>query len=303
MFSGLLSMVLRFEEGEMPIVKGQMTTPEMVRKRPSLARFLLEPSVPPFALEAALAVIQVGGTYLASRGQPERESLNALAVVLLLAGPAVLTVRKSHPVAVAWGVSGVTLAYMLLGYPYGPVVLSVIVALFAAVTSGHRVAAWLSATALYVLHFGARFLFDIDSKPTLEQLSLVAAWLIVVLVASEVIRARHDWVEETARTREQDARRRASEERLRIARELHDVLAHHISLMNVQAGVALHLMDRQPEQARTALTAIEAASREALGELRSVLAILQQPQTEAPLRLRPVSAGWRDSPRARGRLD
>ena len=60
---------------------------------------------------------------------------------------------------------------------------------------------------------------------------------------------------EAWRTREEEAKRRASEERLRIARELHDVLAHNISLINVQAGVALHLMDEQPEQARSSLTA------------------------------------------------
>ena len=68
---------------------------------------------------------------------------------------------------------------------------------------------------------------------------------------------------------------------MRIARELHDVLAHNISLISVQAGVALHLMDDQPEQARTALTAIKQASREALGELRSVLDVLRQADDDA----------------------
>jgi len=90
---------------------------------------------------------------------------------------------------------------------------------------------------------------------------------------------RRERLREAERIREEEARRRASEERLNIARELHDVLAHHISLMNVQAGVALHLMEKKPEQAQIALTAIEAASREAMGELRSVLNILN-PRTE-----------------------
>ena len=83
-------------------------------------------------------------------------------------------------------------------------------------------------------------------------------------------------MDEAWRVHEEETRRRASDERLRIARDLHDVVAHHISLMNVQAGVALHLMDEQPEQARTALTAIKQASGEALQELRSVLDILRQ---------------------------
>jgi signal transduction histidine kinase len=93
--------------------------------------------------------------------------------------------------------------------------------------------------------------------------------------------------EHTRRQAEQ-ARRRASEERVRIAQELHDVVAHNISLINVQAGVALHLMDSggngSPDQARAALAAIKQASKETLGELRSVLGILRaEPGEHAPL--------------------
>jgi signal transduction histidine kinase len=84
-------------------------------------------------------------------------------------------------------------------------------------------------------------------------------------------------------SRAEEARGRAGEERMRIARELHDVLAHNISLINVQAGVALHLMDEQPGQSRSALVAIKQASNDALGELRSVLDVLRQGD-EAPPR-------------------
>ena len=98
----------------------------------------------------------------------------------------------------------------------------------------------------------------------------------MLLTVGEIIRVRRERLRELWRSHDEEARRRASEERLRIARDLHDVVAHHISLMNVQAGVALHLMDEQPEQARTALTAIKQASGEALQELRSVLDILRQ---------------------------
>ena len=78
------------------------------------------------------------------------------------------------------------------------------------------------------------------------------------------------------------ARRKADEERLRIARELHDVLAHNISLINVQSGVALHLIDEQPEQARTALEAINKASADALHEVRSALNVLRGSKEEPP---------------------
>jgi signal transduction histidine kinase len=84
------------------------------------------------------------------------------------------------------------------------------------------------------------------------------------------------------RTRAEEDRRRAGEERARIARELHDVLAHNISLINVQAGVALHLMDEQPGQSRSALVAIKQASNDALKELRSVLDVLRQGEEQPP---------------------
>jgi signal transduction histidine kinase len=78
------------------------------------------------------------------------------------------------------------------------------------------------------------------------------------------------------RIREEEQRRRASEERLRIASELHDALGHHLSLINVQSGVALHLNEEIPEQTRSSLFAIKQASKEALSELRSLLDILRQ---------------------------
>jgi signal transduction histidine kinase len=72
----------------------------------------------------------------------------------------------------------------------------------------------------------------------------LAAWLLVLLAAGEGLRIRRERAAEGVRQREQEAQRRADEERLRIARELHDVLAHNISLINVQSGVALHLLEQ-----------------------------------------------------------
>jgi signal transduction histidine kinase len=88
--------------------------------------------------------------------------------------------------------------------------------------------------------------------------------------------------QERARAREEQERRQAADERLRIARELHDVLGHHLSLINVQAGVGLHLMDNRPEQAREALAAIKTASSEALREVRAVLGVLRPEEEAAP---------------------
>jgi len=238
-------------------------------------------SVASLVLPLVIGAVQITGSTFAAENQPEREPLDALGYLLLAAGPVALLWRERYPVTVLWTVIAVTLTYLLIGYPFGPFVLSVILALYTAVVGGHRLAAWLAATFLYGGHFALDFLLN-GSQLTLGQVGGVAAWLLVVLAASEVARYRRESVIEARLIREEESRRRASEERLGIARELHDVLAHNISLINVQSGVALHLMDRQPEQARTALTAIEAASRDALLELRSVLDILRQPEEGAP---------------------
>jgi len=118
--------------------------------------------------------------------------------------------------------------------------------------------------------------------PSLTDMAGLAAWLLVLLGAAEGVRIRRERAAEAVRIREEEALRRASEERLRIARELHDALGHHLSLISVQSGVALHLNEELPEQARNSLSAIKQASKEALAELRSVLDILRQEGEPAP---------------------
>jgi signal transduction histidine kinase len=110
----------------------------------------------------------------------------------------------------------------------------------------------------------------------------VGVWFVILLGIAEIVRVRRERAAETQRTRQEMERRRAGEERLRIAQELHDLVAHHISLINVQAGVALHLVDSKPEQTATALAAIKDASKEALVELRSIVGILRDTSEQAP---------------------
>ena len=220
-------------------------------------------------------MVQVAGTYLAGRHQVEREPFDVLAGVLLGAGPAALVVRRRFPVAVYAAAFASTLAYVSLGYPRGPIFPSLVVAFLTVVLAGHRLVGWAGLGAGYVAFLWADVVFQDAPAPGWIPAVGLAAWLLVLAATAEGLRIRRLRAEEAAHAREEEARRRAGEERLRIARELHDVLAHNISLINVQAGVALHLMEDQPEQARTALTAIKAASKDALGELRSVLDVLR----------------------------
>ncbi|MGW4205882.1 sensor histidine kinase [Streptomyces sp. NPDC004726] len=224
------------------------------------------------------------GTGFAARGQEgTRESLGILGRVLLLAVPAFLLLRNRHPVAALTGVAASTLVYLGGGYPYGPVFVPVIIAAFSAVVSGHRRAVWWIIGAFWAGHvLLAHWLYAYlpprgDAEAPWGQELVTAAWIVAVLTASDLVRVRRrEWARAQAE-RAQAAKRRADEERLRIARELHDVLAHSISVIHVQAGVGLALLDGDPEQARTALTTIKAASKEALGEVRQVLESLRAP--------------------------
>ena len=233
-------------------------------------------------LPAAVTVVQVVGTTFAARHQPEAQSLDVLAYVLVVGTGLALFFRRRHPVTVFAVVAGAVVVYHALGYADGPIFLSFVVAALGAVLDGKRVAAWAISGAAFVAYFVLAALTGRRDEPILGQVAGTAAWMLLILVVAEFIRTRRDQAVETYHARQEEERRRASEERLRVAQELHDVLAHNISLINVQAGVALHLMDEQPEQARTALTAIKQASKDALGELRSVLGALRQPHDAAP---------------------
>ena len=104
---------------------------------------------------------------------------------------------------------------------------------------------------------------------------LEIAWLIAAFAAGEALRQAEQRADEAERTREETARRRADEERLRIARELHDSLTHSISIIKVQAGVAVHLARKRGEEVPEALLAIQEAGGEAMRELRATLEVLR----------------------------
>ncbi|MGW6473607.1 sensor histidine kinase [Streptomyces nigra] len=229
------------------------------------------------------AFVLVGSSFAARGRHEDRLDLDPFARVLLVVASALLLWRKRYPVPVAFGTAAAVTVYLAAGYPYGPVFLTVAVACFNAVVTGHRWAGWTAIGAVWaghvlVGHWLYRWLPPSgDGAAPWEQEGVVAAWVVAVVAVSELARVRREqWAKERAE-RAQAARRRADEERLRIARELHDVLAHSISVINVQAGVGLALLDTDPEQARTALTTIKAQSKEALGEVRQVLDTLRAP--------------------------
>jgi signal transduction histidine kinase len=207
------------------------------------------------------------------------------AYLMMGVGILALAFRRRAPV-LATTVAGVSTAYYYIGpFPDGMEMLTFAVASYLAAAEGRRVAAHVGTAAGLAVFAWAEF---IVGPPQPARFFGVVAWALVVVIAGEVTRYHRAYltearrrVAEAERTREEEALRRATEERLRIARELHDVLAHKISLINVQAGAALHRRD--PEQAYAALGAIKDASKETLRELRTTLGVLRQVDEAQPL--------------------
>ena len=183
--------------------------------------------------------------------------------------------------------------------------LPVLVALFTAVRAGRR---WPAGAAVGVIVIGG-LIGELTcaqlSPDVLQRWYLLIGWLLAAAVTGELARAHHaylDQVEQRAadaeRTREETAQRRADEERVRIARELHDTLTHHISIIKVHAGVAVHLARKRDQPVPDALVAIERASGDAMRELRATLELLRG-DSNRPGGLDRIAAPGRRSSRRR----
>jgi signal transduction histidine kinase len=233
-------------------------------------------------IAAALIALLVVGTTGAQQGQDERHALDALGYLLLVLMPLTLTLWRRYVVVALAGATIVAVVYLGFEYPYGPWILCLVLGLVAAMAQGQRVPAIAAALVIYAAHFLEIWLLDLDPGVSWGSIVGVASWLLVTLTGGELLRMILERRRESARAREEERRRRVDEEHLAIARDLHDVLAHSISLINVQAGVALHLIDERPEQARTALAAIKAASGDALRDVRHALGTLRGEGESAP---------------------
>ncbi|MDQ3763889.1 MAG: histidine kinase [Actinomycetota bacterium] len=227
------------------------------------------------AVAVGIAAFTLAGTHFAALDQPEARPLDALGIALLAVGPAALLARRHWPVAVLATAVAAMVPYRGLGYPLGPIYLASIVALVSAVVRGHRWSSIAVVAAGGVASVGWLALQNPGQQLPWGGIGAVTAWLTALIAAAELWRARKQRLAQDRATRAEIARRQGSDERLRIAQELHDLLGHHVSLINIQAGVALHLMDGNPEQARTALTAIKQSSRDLLREMRTTLGVLR----------------------------
>ncbi|MEU9982983.1 sensor histidine kinase [Streptomyces sp. NPDC050856] len=252
----------------------------------------------PLAFDAALALAvllcMVAGSFADPHGSPNGPTFGtrapgARSALLMLLGGGALVLRRRAPYAVLGVTGAVSVAELAAGDPAAPVVMSAVIALYTVASRTDRPTTWRVGLLTMTVLTGAAML--LGSAPWYSQENVaVFAWTGMAAAAGDAVRSRRAFVdaireraERAERTRDEEARRRVAEERLRIARDLHDVVAHHIALANVQAGVAAHVMDKRPDQAKEALAHVREASRSALDELRATVGLLRQSgDPEAP---------------------
>jgi len=225
------------------------------------------------AVAAAVTGVSLAMSDAAGSWHPGRAP-NLAGYLLVAAGGVSLATRRRYPAAVL----AVTLAAGLLAGPVGHAEggwLPLIVAFLTAVLARRRAAAVASLVIGYLVSVWPPWLIGTSGHTSATSALGLLSGLLFLLAVAEALRAASQRRLAAERIRQQELLRRAGEERMRIARDLHDVVAHNISVINVQANTALHLMDRQPERARQALATINDVSRQALGELRSVLGVLR----------------------------
>ncbi|HEY3749533.1 MAG TPA: histidine kinase, partial [Pseudonocardiaceae bacterium] len=244
----------------------------------------------PWIVDGAVAVAALVAILLAQVVKPDRlhghllrEGLTPAGIAVLAVGCAALVFRRHWPRATLVATVACALVCFAVAPDRGPGNLIVTVAMYnVALAVDRREAVVIGGTTAAVLVAGNIVLTGGSIVDAYSLLDIATVGMAFGL--GDAIRNRRAYLAEVVgrarraeQSREEEARRRVTEERLRIARDLHDVVAHHIALINVQAGVGTHFLDDRPEHTRVALEHIRRASRSALDELSTTIGLLRQP--------------------------
>lgn len=221
------------------------------------------------------AFMVIGTIGAANDNPPAPVDLPVLTFVLVVASGAFLALRRVQPLVALAGTAGATAVYLALDYPFGPILLSVAVAAFAVAVREPPRRAFTAAgvaIALIVVPVGLRQDWTESWVASLGRLAAAPSWILAAGAIGLAVRAIRRSGEQA---RAEEGRRQAYEERLQTAREVHDIVGHGLAAISMQAGVALHVLDRSPERTRELLTSIRDSSQHALDELRATLAVFR----------------------------
>jgi signal transduction histidine kinase len=245
-------------------------------------------------LDLVVAAVMLADTLIAGAAKAASDGLPWYGWVLLSVGPLVFPLWRRHSRAVM--LVNVA-ALVILGHlVIGPLsAIPALVAIAVAMYQGHRkltvtLVALLSAVTMFGDWKSAGYVF---SAAVMEESMLVIGWLHVALISGWSRRQRDAYMAEAEHTREEAVKRKAADERVRIARELHDSLTHSISVIRVQAGVALHLARKRGEDPPPALVAVEEAAKDATRELRETLTMLRDDEGHQLSRVKSLADRYR----------
>lgn len=226
-------------------------------------------------LAGVLTIAGIGGTAFALSSSESQAPIDALGLVLFAASSLTLAARRRRPLAVLVAVAVCASVYLVLGYAYGPVLLTFMIAIYSAA----RHAPWeralpvaLAALLMLLVHLAVP-----GTALGLLGVVPVATWVIVPFSLGFTLRLRH---ETAARARAEMIRRSVDDERFRVAQEVHDIVGHGLAAIKMQADIALHVLAKKPDQAEIALEAISRTSSQALDELRATLAVVRRTDAE-----------------------
>jgi signal transduction histidine kinase len=246
----------------------------------------LSPRTRALALAVALTACFLVVTPHAVRNDEGVRDLDLLAYALLAGAGMSFALRGPHPYASCAQALLCTTTYLLVGYGDGPIYVAAFLGLVRVVEIAPR-RVWIPIAVAGALAIAIAHVVRDGWSASIAVSTVV--WLTAAVLGGEALRARRGQAaavvaraEEEQRTREEEARRLAAEERLRLAREVHDVVGHSLAVISLQAGVAAHLLDTRPERAREAVAAIREVAGEALDDLRAELALLRDPDAAPP---------------------
>ncbi|MEV0320493.1 histidine kinase [Streptomyces sp. NPDC050659] len=228
----------------------------------------------------ALAVLAVALAVLVEDGHRP----DAVGWALLLGAHVPLAWRRSRPLLVLVAVVACIFPYHAFDYTHLAAVPVGMITLYTVAVTGRPRRALLTGVCVVGMTLGVNAGF---SPHQLAEVVRISGWLVAVLLLGVYVRIHRQYVtsvleraERAERTREEEARRRVAEERLRVARDLHDLLAHSITLVGVQTSVAAHVLAADPDRLDRAAVAgalddIADTCRSARGELRATLEVLR----------------------------
>lgn len=227
-------------------------------------------------------------------------TLTGADIALTVLSAAALTVRRRRPLLTLLLTAAAAAAAIAGGWEVNLAQLAVAVALFHYGLRSPR-ASTVVVTVLLATALGLLSVLMVVLGPSPWGRQDIVLWLCTAAALAVAVQSRRTTIaalEDRARraeeSREQTARRRVAEDRVRIARELHDVIAHHVAVISVQAGVAEHVLGADPAAARDAMSNVRVSAKDVLVELQQVLGVLRQDESELPTGPAPGLAGLAD---------